>query len=48
MQIRALLIAQQNAEAARQARIADIEAQQAAAAVQARQGTFRRSTPREW
>jgi P-type conjugative transfer protein TrbJ len=48
MQIRALLIAQQNAEAARQARIADIEAQQAAAAVQARQGTFQRSTPRSW
>ncbi|SEA65596.1 P-type conjugative transfer protein TrbJ [Nitrosospira multiformis] len=48
MQIRALLIAQQNAEAARQARIADIEAQQAAAAVQARQGTFKKSTPQEW
>jgi P-type conjugative transfer protein TrbJ len=48
MQIRALLIAQQNAEATRQARMADIEAQQAAAAVQARQGTFQRSTPREW
>ena len=48
MQIRGLLIAQQNAEAARQARMADIEAQQAAAAVQLRNGTFRKSTPREW
>jgi P-type conjugative transfer protein TrbJ len=48
MQIRGLLIAQQNAEAARQARMADIEAQQAAAAVQARQGTFRPSAPRSW
>ena len=38
MQIRALLIAQQNAEAARQAKMADIEAQQAAAAVQAKAG----------
>lgn len=48
MQIRALLIAQQNAEAARQARMADIEAQQAAAAVQARRGAFQKSPPREW
>ena len=48
MQIRALLIAHQNAEAARQARIADIEAQQAAAAIQARRGTFQKSPPREW
>ena len=48
MQIRALLIAQQNAEAARQAKMADIEAQQAAAAAQARKGTFKKSTPREW
>ncbi|SEO25044.1 P-type conjugative transfer protein TrbJ [Nitrosospira multiformis] len=48
MQIRALLIAQQNAEAARQARIADIEAQQAAASAQLRSGTFRKSPTREW
>lgn len=48
MQIRGLLIAQQNAEAARQSALADIEAQQAAAAVQARAGTFKKSTPREW
>lgn len=48
LQIRGLLIAQQNAEAARQARMADIEAQQAAAAVQATRGTFRKSPPREW
>ena len=48
MQIRGLLIAQQNAEAARQSALADIEAQQAAAGVQARAGTYRPSTPREW
>ncbi|PTR05607.1 P-type conjugative transfer protein TrbJ [Nitrosospira sp. Nsp5] len=48
MQIRALLIAQQNAEATRQAKMADIEAQQAAAAAQATSGTFKKSTPREW
>jgi P-type conjugative transfer protein TrbJ len=48
MQIRALLIAQQNAEAARQAKMADIEAQQAAAAARLRNGTFKKSTPREW
>jgi len=48
MQIRALLIAQQNAESARQAKLADIEAQQAAAAAQATSGTFKKSTPREW
>ena len=48
MQIRGLLIAQQNAEAARQSALADIEAQQAAAGVQARAGTFKKSTPREW
>ncbi|SEP42597.1 P-type conjugative transfer protein TrbJ [Nitrosovibrio sp. Nv6] len=48
MQIRGLLIAQQNAEAARQSALADIEAQQAAAAVQARAGTFRHSAPRAW
>lgn len=48
MQIRALLIAQQNAESARQAKLADIEAQQAAAAIQARRGTFQKSPPREW
>ena len=42
MQIRALLIAQQNAEAARQAKMADIEAQQEAAAVQVRQGHISR------
>jgi P-type conjugative transfer protein TrbJ len=48
IQIRALLIAQQNAEAARQAKMADIEAQQAAASAQLRNGTFKKSTPREW
>lgn len=48
MQIRALLIAQQNAEATRQARMADIEAQQAAAAAQLRSGTFKKSIPQEW
>ncbi|WP_254773496.1 P-type conjugative transfer protein TrbJ [Nitrosospira sp. Nsp13] len=48
MQIRGLLIAQQNAEAARQSALADIEAQQAAAAVQLRAGTFKKSPPREW
>ena len=48
MQIRGLLIAQQNAEAARQSALADIEAQQAAAGVQARAGAFKKSTPREW
>ena len=45
MQIRALLIAQQNAEAARQAKMADIEAQQEAAAVQMRAGRFQKSVP---
>ena len=48
MQIRSLLIAQQTAEAARQSALADIEAQQAAAAVQARSGTFKKSVPYKW
>lgn len=48
MQIRGLLIAQQNAEAARQSALADLEAQQAATAVRMRAGTFKKSTPREW
>ena len=48
MQIRGLLIAQQNAEAARQSALADLEAQQAAAAVRMRAGTFKKSTPYEW
>jgi P-type conjugative transfer protein TrbJ len=48
MQIRGLLIAQQNAEVARQSALADIEAQQAAAAVQLRAGTFKKSVPYQW
>lgn len=48
MTIRALLMAQQNAEAARQAALADIEAQRIAADAQATAGTFKKSTPREW
>lgn len=48
MQIRGLLIAQQNAEAARQSALADIEAQQAATAVRMRAGTFKKSVPYEW
>ena len=48
MQIRSLLIAQQTAEAARQSALADIEAQQEAAGVQLRAGTFKKSPPREW
>ncbi|SDA23361.1 P-type conjugative transfer protein TrbJ [Nitrosospira sp. Nsp18] len=48
MTIRALLMAQQNAEAARQAALADIEAQQHAASVQMREGAFKKSVPYEW
>lgn len=48
MQIRGLLIAQQNAEAARQSALADIEAQQDAASVQMRAGGFTKSKPYEW
>ncbi|SOD42744.1 P-type conjugative transfer protein TrbJ [Nitrosovibrio sp. Nv4] len=48
MQIRGLLIAQQNAEAARQSALADIEAQQAAADAQATAGVFKKSVPYEW
>lgn len=43
MQIRSLLMAQQNAEVARRSALADIEAQQAAAATaQATAGTFKK------
>lgn len=48
MSIRSLLMAQQNAEAARQAALADIEAQQHAASVQMREGAFKKSVPYEW
>ena len=48
MQIRALLIAQQTAEAARQSALADIEAQQEAASRQMRAGAFKKSVPYEW
>jgi P-type conjugative transfer protein TrbJ len=48
MQIRALLIAQQTAEAARQSALADIEAQQEAASRQMRTGEFKKSVPYEW
>jgi P-type conjugative transfer protein TrbJ len=48
LQIRALLIAQQNAEATRAQAIADREAREAAAVEQVRRGTFIPSTPRSW
>ena len=48
LQIRALLIAQQNAVATRQQVIRDREAQQAAATEQLRKGTFKPSPKREW
>lgn len=48
LQIRALLIAQQNAITTRNQVLADREAQEAAAAVQLRAGTFRASPARTW
>jgi P-type conjugative transfer protein TrbJ len=48
LQIRALLIAQQNAIATRNQVVADREAQEAAAAVQLRAGTFHPSPARTW
>lgn len=48
LQIRALLIAQQNAIATRNQVLADREAQEAAASVQLRAGTFKSSPVRTW
>ena len=48
LQIRALLIAQQNAVATRNAVLADREAKEAAASDQIRSGTFRPSSGRTW
>jgi P-type conjugative transfer protein TrbJ len=48
LQIRALLVAQQNAIATRNQVLADREAQEAAAAVQLRAGTFQSSPARTW
>ena len=48
LQIRGLLIAQQNAIATRNQALADREAQEAAAGEQLRSGTFRSSTGRTW
>lgn len=48
LQIRGLLIAQQNAVATRNQALADREAKEAAAADQIRAGTFRPSTGRTW
>lgn len=48
LQIRGLLIAQQNAMTTRSQVLADREAQEAAAAVQLRAGTFRPSQARTW
>jgi P-type conjugative transfer protein TrbJ len=48
LQIRALLIAQQNAVATRNQVLADREAQEAASAVQLRAGAFRASAARMW
>lgn len=48
LQIRALLIAEQNAIATRNQALADREAKEAAAAEQARKGTFRPSTMISW
>ena len=48
LQIRGLLIAQQNAEATRIQVIADREAQQAVAAEQLRKGKFQPSPPKGW
>jgi P-type conjugative transfer protein TrbJ len=48
LQIRGLLIAQQNAEATRNQVITDREAQQAASAEQLRKGKFQPSPPRGW
>ena len=48
LQLRALLIAQQSAEATRAQAVADREAQQAAAGEQFRSGTYRMSPERRW
>lgn len=48
LQIRGLLIAQQNAEATRNQVIANREAQQAASAEQLRKGKFQPSPPKGW
>lgn len=48
LQIRGLLIAQQNVIATRNQTLADKEAQEAAAATQFRKGTYRASPPRAW
>jgi P-type conjugative transfer protein TrbJ len=48
LQIRGLLIAQQNAVATRNQALADREAQEAAAGEQLRSGTFRSSSGRTW
>ena len=48
LQIRGLLIAQQNAMATKMQADADKEAQQAAAAAQLRQGSYRASPARTW
>ncbi|MEX3547688.1 MAG: P-type conjugative transfer protein TrbJ [Burkholderia sp.] len=48
LQIRGLLIAQQNAIATRNQVLADREAQEAAAATQLRQGSYRASPARTW
>ncbi|WP_425286219.1 hypothetical protein [Acinetobacter baumannii] len=48
LQIRGLLIAQQNAVATKMQADADKEAQQAAAAAQLRQGSYRASPARTW
>jgi P-type conjugative transfer protein TrbJ len=48
LQIRTLLLAAQNAVAARDRVVADREAQQSAAGQQLRQGSFRASSSRTW
>lgn len=48
LQLRAMLIAQQNMVATRQQVIADREAREAAASEQLRKGTFKPSTQRKW
>ncbi|MEM4988464.1 P-type conjugative transfer protein TrbJ [Collimonas sp. H4R21] len=48
LQIRGLLVAQQNAEATRAAVSTDREAQEAASALQLRKGTFKKSSSEGW
>ncbi|WP_145553224.1 P-type conjugative transfer protein TrbJ [Yersinia canariae] len=48
LQIRGLLVAQQNADATRSAVITDREAQQAAASLHLRRGSFKKSPPGSW